>query len=119
MFNGDIGSSDIYYFFCLVIVLFKRFSNLGCVVSKDHVHMHIEYAPKLSISNIVKRLKGRTSRKLQQEYPKLKEKYWGRHFWQIGYGGWSTGNVTDEMIQEYLEHHRKPSNSDTNSMILE
>jgi len=57
------------------------------VVSKDHVHMHIEYPPKLSISDLVKRLKGRTSRMLQMEYPELKKRYWGRHFWAIGYGG--------------------------------
>lgn len=38
------------------------------VVSSDHIHMHIEYAPKLSVSYIVKQLKGRTSRKLQQEF---------------------------------------------------
>lgn len=43
------------------------------VVSSDHVHMHIEYAPKLNVSNILKKFKGRTSRKLQQEFPKLKE----------------------------------------------
>jgi len=89
------------------------------VVSKDHVHMHIEYPPKLSISNLVKRLKGRTSRILQQEFPQLKKRYWGRHFWSIGYGGWSTGNITDEMLQEYLEHHRNPSNKGDGNMILE
>ena len=43
------------------------------VVSQDHIHMHIEYPPKLSISNLVKRLKGRTSRMLQVEYPTLKK----------------------------------------------
>jgi putative transposase len=89
------------------------------VVSKDHVHMHIEYRAKLSVSDLVKRLKGRTSRKLQQEFPELKKRYWGRYFWAIGYGGWSTGNVTDEMVQEYLEHHRNPSNKDNGNMILE
>jgi len=89
------------------------------VVSKDHVHMHIEYPPKLSISDLVKRLKDRTSRKLQQEFPDLKQRYWGRHFWAIGYGGWSTGNITDEMVQEYLEHHRNSSNKDKGNMILE
>ena len=50
------------------------------VVSSDHVHMHIEYAPKTNVSYIVKQLKGRSSRKLQQEFPKLKERYWGQHF---------------------------------------
>ena len=89
------------------------------VVSKDHVHMHIEYPPRISISNTVKKLKGRTSRNLQREFPELKKRYWGRHFWAIGYGAWSTGNVTDEMVQEYLEHHRTPSNGDTGNIILE
>jgi putative transposase len=89
------------------------------VVSKDHVHIHIEYPPSKSISDLVKRLKGRTSRLLQQEYPELKRRYWGKHFWAIGYGAWSTGNITEEMVQEYLEHHRDPSNRENNRMILE
>ena len=67
----------------------------------------------------MKRLKGRTSRRLQQEYPGLKKRYWGQHFWAIGYGAWSTGNITEEMVQEYLEHHREPSNEDQGNMILE
>jgi putative transposase len=56
------------------------------VVSKDHVHMHVEYRPSKSMSDLIKRLKGRSSRKLQQEFTELKKRYWGRHFWAIGYG---------------------------------
>ena len=89
------------------------------VISKDHVHMHIEYRPSKNISDIVKKLKGRSSRRIQEEYPELRKKYWGRHFWAIGYGVWSTGNITDEMVQEYLEHHRSPSNEDGDNFILE
>jgi putative transposase len=89
------------------------------VVSKDHVHIHVEYAPSMSISDLVKRLKGRTSRILQQEFPELGKKYWGRHFWAVGYGVWSTGNITDEMVQEYLEHHRDKPNSQTVNWIME
>ena len=89
------------------------------VVSKEHVHMHIEYPPSKAISDVVKKLKGRVSRKLQQEFPELSKRYWGKHFWAIGYGAWSTGNVSDEMVEEYLEHHRNPSNQDTSTMILE
>jgi len=92
---------------------------LSGVVSKDHGHMHFEYPPSKSISDMVKRLKGRTSRKLQDEYPELKKRYWGNHFWAIGYGTWSTGNITDEQVQEYLEHHRQASNQDSNPIILE
>jgi len=88
------------------------------VVSSDHIHMHIEYSPKQSISFIVKQMKERTSRKLQQEFPSLGKTYWGKYFWATGYGAWSTGNITDEMVNEYLEHHRK-SNSDNSNFILE
>jgi len=92
---------------------------LSGVVSKDHIHMHIEYAPSKSVSEIVKRLKGRSSRKLQMEFPELSKQYWGKHFWAIGYGVWSTGNVSQEMVEEYLEHHRTPSNKDVGNMMLE
>jgi putative transposase len=89
------------------------------VVSKGHVHMHIEYPPKTALSDLVKRMKGRTSRRLQEEYPALSKRYWGRHFRAIGYGAWSTGNITEEAVQEYLEHHRHPSNRDSDPFTLE
>ena len=89
------------------------------VVSSDHVHMHIEYAPKHNISRILKNFKGRTSRKLQMEFPELKERYWGQHFWASGYGVWSTGNITDKMVNEYLEHHRKKEDNENSNFILE
>ena len=89
------------------------------VVSKDHVHIHIEYPPRTAISQLVKRMKGRSSKILQQEYPKLRERYWGRHFWATGYGAWSTGNITDEMVQVYLEHHRSKDDNDDSDFILE
>ena len=89
------------------------------VVSKDHVHIHVEYPPSMSISEIVKKMKGRTSRLLQQEFPSLGKQYWGRHFWAVGYGVWSTGNITDEMVQEYLEHHRDKPNVQSGNWILE
>ena len=88
------------------------------VVSTNHIHMHIEYRPSQDISTIVKKLKGRSSRKIQEEFPILRKKYWGRHFWAIGFGCWSTGNITDKMVNEYLEHHRKSSN-DNDDFILE
>ena len=89
------------------------------VVSKNHIHMHIEYPPSLSISILVKKLKGRSSRILQQEFSRLNKQYWGRHFWAVGYGAWSTGKITDEMVQEYLEHHKDKPNSEKGNWILE
>ena len=89
------------------------------VVSGDHIHMHISYRPSQSISQLVKKLKGRSSRKLQQEFPELGKKYWGQHFWAIGFGCWSTGNITDEMLNGYLEHHRKPDEDEESNFIIE
>ena len=87
------------------------------VVSKDHVHMHIEYPASQSISNLVKRFKGRSSRILQREYTELRNRYWGKHFWAIGYGAWSTGNITEKVVQEYLKHHKTSANDQNNFML--
>ena len=47
------------------------------VVSQDYIHLHINYLPSKSISDLVKKLKGRSSRCLQQDFSELKKKYWG------------------------------------------
>ena len=89
------------------------------VVSIDHVHMHISYRPSSSVGDLWKKMQGRSFRKLQQEFPELKKRYWGRHFWAKGFGCWSTGNITDEMVNEYLEHHRRPDDSSWSNFIVE
>jgi putative transposase len=89
------------------------------VVSKDHVHMHIEYLSSKSISDLVKGLKGRSSQLLQKEFPELSKRYWAKHMWGIGYGAWSAGNITDDLIQEYLEHHKGRHNEDAENFMLE
>ena len=43
-----------------------------------------------------------------EEFPELKKRYWGRHFWARGYFCVTVGDMTEEMIQEYLEHHFEP-----------
>ena len=56
----------------------------------------------------MRRLKGRSSSKLFEEFPLLKQRYWGRHFWARGYCCATVGQLTEEMIKEYLEHHVEP-----------
>jgi putative transposase len=68
---------------------------------------------------LVKKLKGRTSHHLQQDYPELRKRYWGQHFWAVGYGAWSTGSITEQMVQEYLEHHKETPNAPSQNWILE
>ena len=82
------------------------------VISKDHVHLFVSTPPNMAPSEIMRRIKGRSSLKLFESFPDLKKRYWGRHFWARGYFCVTSGNVTDEMIKEYLEHHFEPKVND-------
>jgi putative transposase len=71
-------------------------------VSKDHVHVFVSFPPHTSVSDLVKRMKGKTSRKLLSENRQLAKQFWGRHLWARGYFAASSGNVTDEVIMNYI-----------------
>jgi putative transposase len=71
-------------------------------VSKDLVHLFVSVPPQLSISKVMVRIKGKTSRKLLSEYRRLAKEFWGRHLWARGYFAASSGNVTDELIMQYI-----------------
>jgi putative transposase len=78
---------------------------LSGAVAPDYVHMLVCIDPSIPISRLVKYLKGKTSRKLQMEFPELKKRYWGQHFWARGYFACTTGNVSNKMIEAYIEKH--------------
>jgi len=82
------------------------------VVSKDHIHILVSAPPNLAPSEIMRRIKGRSSSKLFNEYPHLKKRYWGRHFWARGYFCATVGEMTDEIIKDYLAHHFEPNKDD-------
>jgi len=89
-------------------------------VSADHIHLLVSVPPQLAVSNLVQRLKGRSSRRLQEEFGELKRQYWGRHMWARGYFAVTTGNVTDEIIKQYIESHKDmPTDQDGNFQIDE
>lgn len=83
------------------------------VVSKDHIHLFVSSPPTMAPSEIMRRIKGRSTRKLFEEFPQLKKQFWGRHFWARGYFCVTAGQVTDEMIKSYLEHHFEPKKDDS------
>jgi len=74
-------------------------------VSKDHLHLLVSAPPHHAVSYLVQKLKGRSSRMLQQEFPHLRKRYWGQHIWARGYFCATVGQVTDEMIKQYIEGH--------------
>jgi len=85
---------------------------LSGVVSDDHVHILVSIDPSTSISKLVQYLKGKSSRKLQQEFPLLKKRYWGQHLWARGYWVTTSGNVTDEIWLEYIKNQTPPEPDD-------
>jgi putative transposase len=80
------------------------------IISKDHIHIFCSIPPHLSVSDYMKKMKGKSSYKLQKEFPELKKKYWGRHFWGRGYFSTTSGNITDEIINEYINNHSSYAN---------
>ena len=87
------------------------------VVSSDHLHLFVSIPPHVAVSDFVKVAKGRSSRKVQQEFPELRKKYWGRHFWARGYFSSTSGNVTDEIINEYINNHSDAHKQDVEGNI--
>ena len=73
-------------------------------VRLDHVHLLVSIPPKLSVSKLMQRLKGVSSRRLLQSNKKLQKAFWGKHLWARGYFAVSSGNVTDEVIAEYIKN---------------
>ena len=69
---------------------------------EDHVHLLVSAPPHMSASKIMQYIKGKTSRKLMMEFRHIQKAFWGRHLWARGYFVATSGNVTDEVIQEYI-----------------
>jgi putative transposase len=71
-------------------------------VRPDHVHLLLSVPPHLAPSRVMQAIKGKTSHRLLMDHRKLRATFWGRHLWSRGYFVCSSGNVTDEMIAEYI-----------------
>ena len=73
----------------------------------DHVHCFVSAPPKLSITNIVKYLKGITGRKLFETYPTLRQKLWKGELWNHSYYVETIGSVSEKNIRRYIEKQSK------------
>ena len=81
-------------------------------VAKDHVHLFVSIPPQVTISRLIQWLKGKSSYKMLGEFPHLQKQFWGRHLWARGYFCCSSGNVTDEVIAEYIAHQSHDRDDD-------
>lgn len=76
-------------------------------VRRDHVHLIVMVPPKVSISDLMGRVKGQTSIKVFKQFRYLRKKpYWGNHFWAKGYCVDTVG-MDAEMIRKYIKYQEK------------
>ena len=81
-------------------------------VSKDHIHLFVSVPPQLAISKLVQYLKGKSSYKMLMEHKSLSQAFWGRHLWGRGYFVATSGNITDEVIMEYIKNQEDKEGDD-------
>ena len=101
--SGDVRlrARDI----CRQVCVENGVEILHGVLSRDHVHMFVSVPPKVAIADLVRKMKGRSSYKLQREFPELKKRYWGRKFWGRGYFSTTNGAITENAVLQYLDNH--------------
>lgn len=73
----------------------------------DHVHCFVSAPPKLSITDIVKYLKGITGRKLYERFPEIRDVLWRGELWNHSYYVETVGSVSEDNIRKYIEHQTK------------
>ena len=82
----------------------KRVEILEMNVRADHVHLVVQIPPRLSVSEVLGFLKGKTAIKVFKSFPGLKKKpYWGNHFWAKGYCVTTVG-MDEEKIRRYVKY---------------
>ena len=93
---------------------FKRVANefeakvVECNGEDNHVHLLVEYHPKVSISSLVRSMKGVSSRVLRQERPDIAKHYWKSQLWSPSYFAASCGGAPLEIIKQYVEQQNRP-----------
>jgi len=74
----------------------------------NHVHLLVEYPPKVAVSALVNSLKGVSSRMLRKERPDLRKRYWMNVLWSPSYFASSCGGAPISIIKQYIEQQETP-----------
>ena len=76
---------------------------------RDHVHLLIEYPPKVAVSKLVNSLKGVSSRLLRKKgYPSIQNALWGTNLWSPSYFAGACGGAPLTVIRQYIEQQASP-----------
>ncbi len=81
-------------------------------IRPEHIHLFVSVPPNLSISKLMQYIKGRTGRKLLQEFEILRKRYYGGHMWTRGFYSATSGNITDSVIMDYVRNQDKEEEQD-------
>lgn len=71
-------------------------------ICPDHVHLYVSIPPKMSISDVMSKLKGKSALMIFDRHPEYRDKY-GKHFWARGYYAETIGQVNEDTIKKYIE----------------
>ena len=74
----------------------------------DHVHLLVEYPPKVAVSALVNSLKGASSRRLRTERPDIADRYWKNMLWSPSYFAASCGGAPIGIVRQYIEQQQTP-----------
>lgn len=76
-------------------------------VCKDHIHMYVAIPPKLSVSEFMSYLKGKSALMVFDRHPEYRTKWGDRSFWARGYYVATVGNVNEETILNYIKEQEE------------
>jgi len=74
----------------------------------DHVHLLVNYPPKVQLSKLVNSLKGVSSRKLKLHHPEVSNRYFKAALWSPSYFAGSCGGAPIEIVKQYIEQQKTP-----------
>ena len=75
----------------------------------NHVHLLVNFPPKVALSKLVNSLKGVSSRRLHQEFPDLVRHYWrAQRLWSGSYFAGSVGGAPISVLRQYIEQQNHP-----------
>lgn len=96
---------------------YKNVDIIAGAVCIDHVHLSVAIPPKISISDFMGYLKGKSTRMVYDRHPELQSKC-DKAFWAKGYYVETIGNITDEVVQKYIKSKQKNGEKKTQEVLL-
>jgi len=94
-----------------IIAMLCKYKNVEIIagaVCEDHIHLSVAIPPKISISNFMRYLKGKSTLMIYDRHPELQSK-WSKEFWARGYYVETIGNITEEAVKKYINEQAEDS----------